>query len=142
MIKNDERLCITGKHIYESEAAATRALNKYSDIKRIYKCPQCTTLEGQFGWHTSSMSYQEVKNSGIEPWGRKKFKITKEKIKKRMQELKRKIFTPKQFTVLYWIRRQDEKVDEYIDVVAINEKEALQIAEQLAPVGARKFSVV
>ena len=39
----------TGKHIYNSEAKANRAKNKYPDIRRYYHCEHCE------GWHTTSI---------------------------------------------------------------------------------------
>ena len=39
----------TGKFCYTSEAKAVRAMNRYEDIKRVYRCDSCDS------WHTTKM---------------------------------------------------------------------------------------
>ena len=43
-----------GKYIFSSEAKATRSLNKYEEIKRVYNCPFCNS------WHTTSQPANKV----------------------------------------------------------------------------------
>ena len=52
--KTEVRVCGCNKYCYSSEASAQRALDKYSDLLRIYKCPEDNTY-----WHTTS---QKQKN--------------------------------------------------------------------------------
>ena len=44
----------TKKYCYSSEAKATRALNKYDEIKRVYLCSSCGT------WHSTSKTTEYV----------------------------------------------------------------------------------
>jgi len=48
-----------GKYTYPSEAAASRTLNKYEDIKRTYLCKGCG------GWHITSMTMRTAVKYGI-----------------------------------------------------------------------------
>lgn len=74
----------TGKYCYSSEAKATRALNRYEEIQRVYLCPECEK------WHTTSMGVGLALIEGlIEPPDTKVFTI--KNVKKRMKKLKRKI---------------------------------------------------
>jgi hypothetical protein len=44
----------TGKYIYCSEAKATRALNRYDEIQRVYFCSSCD------GFHSTSKTLEET----------------------------------------------------------------------------------
>lgn len=68
-----------GKHIYSSEASATRAMNKYPDIKRVYLCEH-----GH--WHTSSWTKEMAEEAGFEENNNIR-PPTAEDIEKRLKEL-------------------------------------------------------
>lgn len=54
-MKNRKKYCNkTGKFSYPSEAAASRAKNKYDDIKRVYHCKSCS------GWHSTSQTIKQT----------------------------------------------------------------------------------
>ena len=44
----------TGKYIYSSEAKATRAMNRYDEIQRVYFCTSCNSF------HTTSKTLEET----------------------------------------------------------------------------------
>lgn len=77
----------TGKFCYSSEASATRALNKYSNIKRTYKCDSCNK------WHTTSMGMGLALKEGIVTRKPKKSKkgYPASKIQNRLDFLNKKI---------------------------------------------------
>jgi hypothetical protein len=70
----------TGKYCYSSEAKATRALNRYDEIERIYLCSSCNN------WHTTSMD-SEISTSFGYDVNPKKEKCSKKIIRKRLNEL-------------------------------------------------------
>ena len=82
MRNQDVKYCkVTKKYCYSSEAKATRAMNRYDDIKRVYLCEHCNS------WHTTSMSYKEALREGvIEPKSNKK-PPSKKKIQKKLEYL-------------------------------------------------------
>lgn len=49
----------TGKVSFSSEAKATRRMNKYDDIKRVYYCDECD------GYHLTSESISETLENGV-----------------------------------------------------------------------------
>lgn len=49
----------TSKFCYSSEAKATRAVNRYDDIKRCYYCEHCDSF------HTTSLSEEKALEEGI-----------------------------------------------------------------------------
>lgn len=70
----------TGKYCYSSEAKATRAMTRYSEIKRVYFCNHCEM------WHTTKLSKKLAIERGIV----KKDKQVKEphrKVKRRLKTL-------------------------------------------------------
>lgn len=74
----------TSKYIYSSEAKATRALNRYEDIKRVYFCEYCK------GFHTTSMSENAAIMEGIIK-EKPSLKISKKDIKLKIKELESKL---------------------------------------------------
>ena len=57
--KNNNKPCqVTGKVVFNSEAQATRSVNKYEAIKRVYYCSHCV------GFHLTSRSLEETLESG------------------------------------------------------------------------------
>ncbi len=92
-MRNKEILCTkTGKHVY-SEAAAQRAMNRYSDIKRIYKCTSCEDHQGFKGWHTTHMSESDMGELGFKFFKRILLKVgpSPKYIKNRIKTLKQRI---------------------------------------------------
>lgn len=77
--------CSSGKHVYTSEASAYRALNKYSEIKRVYNCDICGY------WHTTSMGIGLAVDLGIIKPPKKQKPPTKKQIKKKLKELIKKV---------------------------------------------------
>ena len=74
----------TGKYCYSSEAKATRALNRYKDIERVYFCSSCEQ------YHTTSIGRDlAVKKGIIKPKSPKK--CTKRVIKQRLEKLEMRI---------------------------------------------------
>ncbi len=74
----------TKKYCYSSEAKATRAMNRYKDIKRVYFCKSCNSF------HTTSISKDVAIKEGIieeEP----NQVISKTQITKQIKKLKEKI---------------------------------------------------
>lgn len=70
----------TGKHSYSSQSAATRAINKYADIKRAYKCVSCN------GWHTTKIGIGlAIRENLIDPIKNKG--VSTEEIKNRLKVL-------------------------------------------------------
>jgi len=61
-----KKCLITGKHRYASEASATRAVNKHSDLERYYKCNHCD------GYHTTSRQAKVMVESKGFPKHKKK----------------------------------------------------------------------
>lgn len=58
-MKNRRKYCNkTGKFSYPSESAASRAKNKYGDIRRTYFCNSCG------GFHTTSQTIEETLEKG------------------------------------------------------------------------------
>jgi|TARA_R110000822_G_scaffold6851_14_gene28712 hypothetical protein len=93
-MRNKEVLCPkTGKHMYPSEAAAQRAMNKYEDIKRIYKCSFCEDHQGFHGWHTTHMSESDMGELGFDFFKRALVKVghSPKYIKNRIKTLKDRI---------------------------------------------------
>jgi hypothetical protein len=87
-MKNIIRKCkSTGKVVYPSESSATRALNKYSDIQRIYPCEHCETPDGNRGWHTTHLSEFEMEEAGLEYHKRDLKPIGKKKVRKELNKL-------------------------------------------------------
>ena len=85
-MKNDVKVCeVCKKHCYPSESAATRAMNKYPDIKRVYMCS-----EGN--WHTTSMGIGLAIQEGIVA-PEKKQEPTKEQLEERLEYLRKKVET-------------------------------------------------
>jgi len=84
-MKSEVHYCpATGKFIYTSEAKATRAMNRYDDIRRTYFCDKCS------GWHTTKMGVGlAVKKNLIK--APKKEDINMDRVKKRLEKLNRKI---------------------------------------------------
>lgn len=75
---------VTGKYCYSSEAKATRAMNKYKDIRRIYFCEHCNNF------HTTSIGRSLAIKEGIIE-DNPKVEVSKEDIKKEIKRLKEKI---------------------------------------------------
>lgn len=74
----------TKKYCYSSEAKATRAKNKYENIRRVYFCESC----GSF--HTTKMGENlAIKEGIIKP--KKQKKITPKTIEKRLEKLKKRV---------------------------------------------------
>lgn len=74
---------MASKHIYSSEACATRAMIKYDDIKRVYKCDYCNK------WHTTSMDINEY-NGELENESKVSEDEIMDLISLRIKELKNK----------------------------------------------------
>lgn len=94
-MRNTEIICPkTGKHRYPSEAAATRAMNRYDDIKRVYKCKHCENSEGFQGWHTTHMGTEEMDEIGFNYFKRDFYKegYPMKYIKNRIKTLKKRIY--------------------------------------------------
>lgn len=84
-MKGEVRHCpATGKFIYTSEAKATRAMNRYADIRRTYFCIKCN------GWHTTKMGVGLAVIKNVMKPPRKK-EVPMDKIKRRLEKLKGKI---------------------------------------------------
>ena len=49
----------TGKFCYSSEAKAVRAMGRYEEIRRVYKCDSCDS------WHTTKMGVGLAKLNNI-----------------------------------------------------------------------------
>ena len=84
--KNKYSYCVeTGKYSYSSEAKAIRALNRYEEIQRVYKCDSCNE------WHTTSIGKIKAIEMGLIRKKRKTGKVPSEdKIQQRLNELKNK----------------------------------------------------
>lgn len=77
--------CKSGKYVYTSEASATRAMNRYSDIKRVYRCDICNN------WHLTSMSIGLAVDLGVIDPPKKIKPPSKKQIKEKLKRLIKKV---------------------------------------------------
>lgn len=75
----------TGKYCYSSEAKATRAMNKYDEIRRVYFCESCSSF------HTTKIGVGLALEKGIIEEPPVKREISSEEIQMRINKLKKKI---------------------------------------------------
>jgi len=80
----------TNKYIYSSEAKANRALNRYSDIKRVYMCESCETEEGFNGWHTTSLEEEDMEDRNLDYFKREFKEVKPSVIRKKLNKLIKK----------------------------------------------------
>ena len=82
-MSNDVRCSETGKHCYTSQAQATRAINKYDNIRRVYHCNHCKQ------WHATKIGTNlAIREKIIKPTKRKT--VSADAIRKRLDELTKK----------------------------------------------------
>lgn len=75
----------TGKFCYSSEAKASRAISRYTDIKRSYYCVFCHS------WHTTSQANKRVEIEKVVPVSALQERLNKLVLKEeRKAEKKRK----------------------------------------------------
>lgn len=85
-MKNNVEYCKkTGKYIYSSEAKASRAMNRYSDIRRYYFCDSCE------GFHTTKVGIPLAIMSGIINAPKPIKYVTPEQIQNKIDQLKNSI---------------------------------------------------
>lgn len=84
-MKKDIQHCKeTGKYCYSSEAKATRAMNKYDDIRRSYFCESCENF------HTTKIGFGLAIEKGIIEAPNTHY-CSPEEIRKELIRLKNKI---------------------------------------------------